>query len=75
MLRDSRNCDGMPTTVEPLPGDQITTRPLETAPPLDELASHPEDYNYCRRCRPINRGAEHSYSSSRSEAYPQVPQV
>jgi hypothetical protein len=37
LLRGSRNCDGTPTKVEPLPGDQITTRPLETAP-LDQLA-------------------------------------
>jgi hypothetical protein len=38
LLRGSRNCDGTPTTVETLPGDQITTRPLETAP-LVELAT------------------------------------
>jgi hypothetical protein len=37
LLRGPRNCDGTPTTVEPLPDDQITTRPLETAP-LDQLA-------------------------------------
>jgi hypothetical protein len=58
-LRGSRNCDETPTTIEPLPGDQITTQPLETAPLVVELATKRVTI-IAFRCRPINRGAEHS---------------